>query len=70
MDFSTLFLGTAMALLPLIGAGLLAAMVLLERRSEARLAPAGAGTGRGQQPAAGRARTRRQRCAGGRRRKA
>lgn len=31
MDFSTLLFGAAMAVLPLVGAGLLAAMVLLER---------------------------------------
>jgi len=64
MDFSTLLLGTAMTLLPLIGAGLLAAMVMLERNGT-RLSPA-AGTAEAQP--SGRARTRRQRA--GRRRKA
>jgi hypothetical protein len=67
MDFSTLFLGTVLTLLPLIGAGLLAAMVLLERPG-ARLAPAGASSERA--PSSGRGRARRQRAAGGRRQKA
>ena len=31
LDFSTLLLGAALTILPLIGAGLLAALVLLER---------------------------------------
>ena len=34
MDVSTFVLGTALAVLPLIAAGLLATMVLLERRAE------------------------------------
>ena len=38
MDFSSLLLGAVMAALPLIGAGLLAAFVLLERPEQ--LAPA------------------------------
>jgi hypothetical protein len=67
MDFSTLCLGTAMTLVPLIGAGLLAAMVLLERPGRG-LAPAAAQEGRTQSN--GRGRARRQRTAGDRRRKA
>jgi hypothetical protein len=67
MDFATLFLGAALVLLPLIGAGLVAAMILLER-PKADLAPAGAATGQPQP--AGRACHRRQRAAGSQRRKA
>jgi hypothetical protein len=41
---STLLVGTALTVLPLVGAGLLAAMVLLERKADTELAPAGRGS--------------------------
>jgi hypothetical protein len=40
MDFSTLLLGALMALLPLVGAGLLGIMVMLERPEPLTPAPA------------------------------
>jgi hypothetical protein len=43
MDAYTLFFGTVLAVLPLVAAGLLTAMVLLERRAELTPAPAHAG---------------------------
>jgi len=46
MGLSTFVLGTAFTLLPLVAAGLLAAMVLLERRDELAPAPAQAGRAR------------------------
>jgi hypothetical protein len=45
MGLSTLVLGTALTVLPLVAAGLLAAMVLLEREDE-RLVAAPADAGR------------------------
>jgi hypothetical protein len=44
MDVSTFVFGAALTVLPLVAAGLLAAMVVLERRAE-RLAPASAHAG-------------------------
>lgn len=46
MDVSTFVFGTALTVLPLVAAGLLATLVLLERRGEP-LAPAPAQDGRG-----------------------
>jgi len=46
MGLSTFVLGTAFTVLPLVAAGLLAALVLLERHADP-LTPASAGTGRG-----------------------
>jgi hypothetical protein len=43
MDVHTLFFGTILTVLPLVAAGLLTAMVLLERRAELTPAPAHAG---------------------------
>ncbi len=40
MTVSTLFLGAALSLMPLVGAGLLATLVLLERREELNPVPA------------------------------
>jgi hypothetical protein len=54
LDFSTLLLGTAMTVLPLIGAGLVATMVLLERAEPVSPVPANG-------PAPRRARPRRSR---------
>jgi hypothetical protein len=54
---STLLLGTVLTVLPLVAAGLLAAMVLLERQADAQLGPAPAYAGRGR--AAARSRQRR-----------
>jgi hypothetical protein len=65
MDLSTLFLGTAMTLLLLAGAGLGTAMVLLERPG-AQPAPAPA---MGRTPANGRLRARRTQSGSARRRK-
>lgn len=61
MGLSTLVLGTAITVLPLMAAGLLAAMVLLERRAEP---PSPAHAGR----ASGRLRARQGRPTNGRRR--
>jgi hypothetical protein len=48
MDVSTFVFGTALTVLPLVAAGLLATMVLLERRGEhLAAAPVQAGRGRG-----------------------
>jgi hypothetical protein len=64
MDVSTLLLGTVLTVLPLLGAALLTAMVLLERPG-AQLAPAAPFAGR---TGKHRSRTWRRRPAGGRRR--
>jgi hypothetical protein len=56
MDLSTLAFGAMITVLPLVGAGLLAAMIMLERPS-GQLVPAASGAGRGR----GNARARRSR---------
>ena len=45
MDAYTLFFGTILTVLPLVAAGLLTTMVLLERRAELTPAPARASRG-------------------------
>ena len=46
MDLWTLLVGAAIAAPPLVGAGLLAAIVFLERPDQGRLAPANANASR------------------------